>query len=557
MNKLLKLDFNERNDKPSQIDSRYNFERSLSLYPDRERLEKRLADLNAVQLEQVFATNGGDEAIGLLMRIIKESAQYILPLPAFSQYLWGIDSWQLQGQKIAAKADLSIDIEKTQEAITSSPNSVVILTSPNNPTGELISEADLINLLTLAKQNNSWVLLDNAYIEFSANCANIDAEAERVNSLLNQFDNLVILKTLSKAYGLAGIRLGYLLGSKQALAPFKQRAIPFNVSQPTIEIAVAAIESSNQNEVFDYCQQVQENRQQLLLWCQQNKIQTLPSQANFLMLQLPSKQAQAIASFLKRNNIFVKTFVEPTLIDCLRVTIPYDLDGLFALLKQALTPSLLCFDMDGVLIDTSDSYDASIKATVAFYSDKTVEQSEIDGLKLKGGFNNDWQVTQECLKVRGIKMSLEEVTAKFQQLYLGDDNNVTNGFVKNEISFVNTKLKNALNNLTTPVAIVTGRPKIEAQAGVELVGLSVNDVISLDDVVVAKPSPEGINKLKQKYQATSWMCGDNVDDMQAAISSNSVAIGIGMNNAEALYQAGADIVFESINQLEAWLCPIK
>ncbi len=548
MNKLLKLDFNERCDKPSPLIAEYPYGDDLWLYPERQALEKKIAALNNVSPSQVLCTNGGDEAIMLLMRIIKETAQLILPLPAFSQYTWGLDSWKLDNIQLPGNSDLSINVTETLKAINTTPNAVVVITRPNNPTGEVISLTDLLTIIESAKANNSWVFLDEAYIEFSQT----KSVAEQ---LLNDFDNVVVLRTLSKAYGLAGIRLGYLLGSESLIQAFTQRCLPFNVPQPSLQIAQQALTSENREEVDEYCQVIIKNRQQISQWLQSNNIKVLPSEANFLMLKLPLNQAIAIKSFLAKNNLLVRSFNIPELAGCLRITIPYEIDRLMTLLKQTLVPELICLDMDGVLIDTSSSYDETIKATVKKMADILVSQEEIYQYKDSGGFNNDWVLTQEILKQKGFDYSLEAVTEVFQQLYLGDNND---GFVANEKPLINQSLINRINQVQKcQFSIVTGRPRNEADAGQALLGLSQLPSVSLDDVKQPKPSPEGIRKLQCKYSNFSWMCGDNPDDMQAANGSNSLAIGIGKRNAAALYQAGADVVVKSINELEEWLCPIK
>lgn len=548
MTELLKLDFNERSDKDSLLAKDYAFGDSLWQYPDRLRLEAQIADLNGCLPEQVICTNGGDEAINLLMRIIKETGTLILPLPAFSQYTWGINSWKISADLIPSNSDHSIDLIATQQAISNTPKAVTIITRPNNPTGELITFDELEGLIQAAAKNDGWIFLDEAYIEFSQ-------QAELSLTKLLKYDNLVILRTLSKAYGLAGIRLGYLIGNEKIIEKFKKRCMPFNISQPSLMIASQAFSTENQTEVDNYCLQIKQNREIIVAWLNTINIKVFNSQANFIFLDLPENQAQTIQSFLAKNGIAVKTFQDLELINCLRITIPFEIENLQQLLKQALQPQLICLDMDGVLIDTSGSYDATVKATVKKYSGKTVKQADINQLKYSGGFNNDWVLTQQLLKNLGVNRSLQEVTEVFQAFYLGENND---GFACNETPLINSSIIKLIQQTNqTRFAIVTGRPKIEANAGAKFLALHGIDIISLDDVKQPKPSPEGIKQLQSKYSNQSWMCGDNPDDMQAACASNSLAIGIGKNNQASLYQAGADIVLSNINELEKWLCPLK
>lgn len=544
MTDVLKLDFNERSDKANPLTAEFGFGESLWLYPDREPLEKRIAKLNGLEPNQVLCTNGGDEAIMILMRLIKEGQTMILPLPAFSQYTWGVESWQQDAVLVPAKENLAIDILETINQIKNNTNTVTILTRPNNPSGEAINFSDLVSTIEVAKQNNGWVFLDEAYIEF----ADFDSAAD---TLLSQYDNLVILRTLSKAYGLAGIRLGYLLGSKSLIESFKIRCMPFNIPSPSLQIAERVLEPDGQREMEKYCQQIKLNRSKLVEWLNQNDFEVFPSQANFIMIKLAPKMAPAIKSFLAKNSIQIRTFNEELLIDCVRISIPTNLDLLLDKLKQCLTPELVCMDMDGVLIDTSGSYDQTVLATVNKLSGKNVSLDDIESLRRQGGFNNDWVLSQKLLENMQVVLSLEEVTDVFQGLYLGKNND---GLVSNETAIIEDSMKSALKQSNAVFTVVTGRPRKEALSGQALVNLSELDLVSLDDVKEGKPSPEGIQFLQQKYSALSWMCGDNPDDMQAATRSNSFAIGIGENKVEALYQAGADIVLKNINELEKWIC---
>jgi len=551
MDQPLKLDFNERSDKVSPLAQDSKFD-ALWRYPVRQSLEQEIAALYDLEESQVLCTNGGDEAIMILMRIIKECRQLILPLPAFSQYTWGVKSWQLDARLIAPKSDLSIDLAMTLNAIGQTSQSVTIITRPNNPTGELIALEDLLSILETAQSNNGWVFLDEAYIEFSDSYFDQPAQ---LKSLLNQFENLVVLRTLSKAFGLAGIRLGYLLGSSRLVQEFELRCMPFNVPQPSLTIASQALAQSNRSEVKNYCQTIAENRHKLTQWLTKLGIEVLPSQANFILLRLANNQARAVQSFLAKNNILVRAFGESELGDCLRITIPYQLNDIYPCLKQALAPELICLDMDGVLIDTSASYEATILKTVETLSGSRVKQDDIERLKNSGGFNNDWLVSQQLLSDNGVKLPLDRVIEVFQSIYLGDNGD---GLVSNETPMIADSLIARCKAIRScQFAVVTGRPRQEAIAGTRLIGLEALEIISLDDVEQPKPSAEGIKKLQNKFSKFSWMCGDNPDDMLAANKSNSLAIGIGRQNAETLYQAGADIVLDNINELEAWLCPIQ
>lgn len=556
MSDALRLHFNERPDCITAIDKAMPFGESLWRYPDRKPLEQTLADINNVTPEQILCTNGGDEAIMILMRILSEGIPLILPLPAFSQYTWGIESWQLAPTVIQPTDDLSIDLDGVRQALESvqaseqadQPAAVLVLTSPNNPTGEQLSNATLVELLIKANKANVWVFLDEAYIEFSS-------RGSDSAKWLTQYPNLIVLKTLSKAYGLAGIRLGYILGDKTVISEFEKRCAPFNIATPSLEIAKAALQPEARKEVANYCTSIQNNREKLFNWLLQRMVPVIDGEANFLMLPFSNDQAgknraTVCARFLARNNILIRQFND-SLNHCIRITIPYDMTALMSCLKQLFEPELICLDMDGVLIDTSDSYDRTIMATIKRVTGADIAFEKIQNKRNSGGFNNDWVLSQALLADMGTEITLEAVTDIFQGLYLGTEQ--TTGFVANEQALIQKRLVETIKQENKPNwGIVTGRPLTEAKAGQKLVGLKSLALISLD-CAAAKPAPDGIQRLQSQFGTKSWMCGDNPDDIQAAIASGSVAIGIRKQDKQALYDVGADIVLDSINELEEWL----
>jgi len=553
----MKLDLNERSDFASSWlnELQLNVD-SLWQYPLREPIEQLIADNYnqqwSLQLtaDNIFCSNGGDESIYILMRVIKEQSKIILPLPAFSQYTQGIESWQLDSIQIPPKDDLSIDLDALKNAIQETPNSIAVVTSPNNPTGELLDLTVIESLLTLAQSNSSWIFLDEAYIEFSDQPSAIE--------LLKRFDNLVLLRTLSKAYGLAGIRFGYLIGSSRLISQFKQRAMPFNVPALSLQIASATFQTKVQDDVTLFIERIKANRSELTGWFKNIGLSPLTSQANFLLIPMSEQLCQLATTALAQQGIQVRQFNDQYLKNCIRITIPYYLNRLVDGLQKVFAPELLCFDMDGVLINTSESYDQAIIKTVYQFTQKTVTLSDILNKRRSGGFNNDWVLSHALINERSKQsIALDSVIEYFQSVYLGNEN--TPGLISNEKIMVASELNNQLEALPIAKAIVTGRPRFEAEIGLKQLSKTSsvwNDfkLISTDDVQQCKPSPEGILNLKERFNVSrSWMIGDTPDDMQAAIDSNSIAIGIGLENADKLRSSGASLVLEDINQLTALL----
>lgn len=554
INEPLKLDFNERADRfPQWLDISKLSPQNYWRYPDQTQLKSAMSEKLQLSPEQILVTNGGDEAIELMFKLAKlEQRKLIIPMPAFSQYLAGIKIWSSDVELIPAKENLSIDLEASLNALTA--NSILVLTSPNNPTGETLELGALRDACKRAKDVGAEVFLDQAYIEFTG-------QAEESLSLLEEFDNLILLRTLSKAYGLAGIRCGYLLGSESFTQRFAARKMPFNVPQPTLEIARQAFTPAAQRDVEDFCQRIAENRVQLVQFLRQRGLNVLDSKANFILIADAPQRLQLIKAACEQNNIQIKTDLVGLDLQeqaAIRIAIPYNIEPLRKALVLALKPELICFDMDGVLIDTSKSYDAAIKQTVECFVKDKPDQKAIDTLRSRGGFNNDWVLTYELIK-QALQDELPEydsVVEQFQQFYLGSADQA--GLNRLEESILNTNLCTQIfvqNSKQFKTAVVTGRPRAEAEIGLALLGIKNTYLVSDCDVIESKPAPEGINQCKAYYGVTyCWMFGDTPDDIQAAKAAGALAIGIAAeSDANKLYQAGADLVVASVNELERLL----
>ena len=549
--KPLKLDFNERSDsRPLWLSDAVISTECLWKYPDKSGLQTIASHFYGIDENQLLLTNGGDESIELLFKLAcLQKRKLILPLPAFSQYLVGKEIWGSSIDLIEPLDDMRIDLSSAQQCLDN--NSILILTSPNNPTGELIPYDELVTTCELARSKGAMVFLDEAYIEFALN------QTDDTLDLIQQFDNLVVLRTLSKAFGLAGIRCGYLMGQASIVSEFRKLAMPFNLPSPTIECAKKAFSDSAKLEVSNYAKTIAQNREQVAEVLVTAGLSLVDSSANFVFVQGSSEKLRLIKAACQKRNIIIKTTLSGLSatrddIEAIRITIPFYIKPLLSALQWDVNPELLCFDMDGVLIDTSKSYDAAIKATVKSFSGKDITQSEIEVLRGQGGFNNDWVLTQALIKQLGVESKLEQVTDTFQEFYQGTSG--SQGFKTLETVILGQDLLQKIfitSSRRLKTAIVTGRPKDEAIEGAQFVGARNTLVISDDDVQVSKPNPEGVLKAKQYYgKEACWMLGDTPDDMAAANGANALAIGIGN---ESLYEFGADLVLTSVNELEVLL----
>ncbi|MBI2576889.1 histidinol-phosphate transaminase [Candidatus Woesearchaeota archaeon] len=543
----LRLDFNENTSgcSPSVVKALRGATRDfLSTYPEYTNLRKQLAKYCHVDPEEVIPTNGTDEAIKAIMEAYLEpgKSQIIIPVPTYTMFTFYA---QLNGaviREIPYKDDLSFPAEKVLRAISENTK-MVVLVNPNNPTGTSIREQDIIDIVEKANTNNALVLIDEAYCQFSGKSS---------ISLIKKFDNLFITRTFSKAFGLAGLRLGYILSNKNNIGLIKKVLSPYSVN------AVAALCASAAMKDIRYIKEyvTETNRSKIMLYRELDNlgISYYRSDANFVLLRV-GKRCPLLCRKLKEKGILVRDRSADQLLDgCLRITLGTvkQTTQLIGALRQSIKElnPLLVFDIDGVLVDVSRSYRLAVKKTGEFFTGSTVSFEEIQGFKNKGNLNNDWDLTETMIKSKGKMAPKKEIIRKFQEYY--------SQFEKDETWLLDRNILEALSR-TYSLALVTGRPGKEAYSV-----LRRNKTLEYFDAILAregtprqKPAPDGLQKVLKRFpNETAFYFGDSVDDMKAAANAGINPIGVlppqdtSPSLRNILIANGAERVIENINQVQ-------
>lgn len=301
-------------------------EMDFNRYPDSNGIELRTAisGYTGIDTESICIGNGSDELISLLLQTFIEPGDTIaIYNPTFGMYvMYGA----ICGAKIW-KYDLDSNFElKLDEFITSIKKEkpkAVFLCNPNNPTGK---ELALWEIEEILKETAGIVVVDEAYFEFSGVTA-----AER----LTAYDNLIILRTFSKAFGLAGLRVGYMLAGPSIISYINRVRSPFNVN---VFAQAAAIEVlKNIDKVRERVEIVISERERLLVLLNQLEgLQCFESKSNFVLMRTPF--SEKIFRRLQEAGIFIRRYSNRKLEDCLRVTVGSRLenDKFYDTVKEAL-----------------------------------------------------------------------------------------------------------------------------------------------------------------------------------------------------------------------------
>ena len=217
---------------------------------------------------------------------------------------------------------------------------------------------------------------------------------------------------------------------------------------------------------------------------------------------------------------------------------------------------LIVFDMDGVLVDVSESYRAAIQATVLHFTGTQPSDEEVQVWKNRGGFNDDWKLSHRMIQELGEEVPFDDVVNRFQQIFLGEAND---GLILRERWLAAEGLLDRLTSTHT-LAIFTGRLGSEAQITLDrFAKTTFHPVVGVDHVSNAKPHPEGLHKIRAAVPHRKvWYLGDTVDDARAASAAGVPFIGIASPAApmhaelvKLLRAEGAVAVIDDINSLEA------
>lgn len=278
-------------------------------YPDpyQRELRSAIATLRGVPMEQVFTGNGSDEAIDLLIRLFCEPGTHsvLVTPPTYGMYKVSARIHNVAVDEAPLKADLSLDVGHMLDAVHDQTR-IIFLCSPNNPTGHVLSTGDI---QTVIENFAGIVVVDEAYIDF--------AEQESLSQMLSDYPNLVLLQTLSKSFGLAGIRLGIALASPDIIGYLDKIKPPYNINALSAQIALEAvlepeIMREKVRDILEERSYVQTRIQSLQEILNQRgapafatKIHKIfPSQANFLLVQLD--QALEIQKALAEKGVIVR-----------------------------------------------------------------------------------------------------------------------------------------------------------------------------------------------------------------------------------------------------------
>lgn len=285
---------------------------NLNRYPDPHQKDLRhlVGKYLSIESENLFFGVGSDEIIDLLIRIFCEPGKdkAIIPEPTYGMYKVACDINNVETITVLLNDKFQLDLKEIKNHFDENVK-IIFLCSPNNPTGNLLNKNDVVSL---CKELNSIIIVDEAYIDFAGGGALIDE--------IKYLPNLIVLRTFSKAWGLAGIRLGYCVANSEVINYLFKVKAPYNINSLTRYALESSLKNSGLKE--KYIKGIVKERERL-----KNQLETSPaiikvydSDANFLLIKC--KDGKTVQAKLAEKGIIVRDrSTQPMLENCLRISI--------------------------------------------------------------------------------------------------------------------------------------------------------------------------------------------------------------------------------------------
>lgn len=290
-------------------------QQTLNRYPECQpkAVIENYAAYAGVKPEQVLVSRGADEGIELLIRAFCEPGKdaVLYCPPTYGMYSVSAETFNVELRNVAARDDWQLDLQAIADNLDGVK--VVFVCSPNNPTGQLINPQDIRTLLEMTR-GKALVVADEAYIEFCPQAT--------LAGWLDEYPHLVILRTLSKAFALAGLRCGFTLANKPVIDLLMKVIAPYPLSTPVADIAAQALAPQGINAMRDRVAQILVERQYLV-----NALKSIPcveqvfdSETNYILVRFTASSS-VFKSLWDQGIILRDQNKQPSLSGCLRITI--------------------------------------------------------------------------------------------------------------------------------------------------------------------------------------------------------------------------------------------
>lgn len=327
--KLLRFDTNTSPFKPDSLLKELSAsitKITVNEYPDTSyvKLRKALSEYNRIDKDQISVTTGADEALDIISKVLVEAGSKVLvSAPTYSMFRIVVETMGGRIISVPRRRDFSDDVNKLLETVDGK-TSLIILCSPNNPTGNL---TPINNVAKILDETSIPVVIDEAYFEFAGQTS---------ARLLHKNERLIIVRTFSKAFSLAGARVGYFMAARDTVSLLNRMRPPNSLTAISLKLAELALK--RKKLMVENVQTVKNERRRLLRALEKSGLEVYPSNANFILVRFSDTSGSDFYQRLLKKGFVARNVGDlPQLKNCLRFTIrtPKENDKLLDALKDS------------------------------------------------------------------------------------------------------------------------------------------------------------------------------------------------------------------------------
>jgi histidinol-phosphate aminotransferase len=507
----------------------------IGAYPEYADFLEKISGHFRVPAERLMLTNGTGEALFLIAFTFIEPGKdaALTSYPTFALIPHNLRLAGANLTEVPATPDWEFDIEKIEAGLESGIK-LAIFASPDNPTGATISPETVERWC--AEYPETLFVIDEAYAEYCETTA---------LPLTDEFTNLLVTRTFSKAWAMPGLRLGVIFGNPELLGYMLRVRAPYSVNSASLLGAAKLIERSD--EVTGRASALIDRKKPLLDAVSAKGFRTHAGQGNFFLLPA-GIDARLLCEFCRDRGLLLRDRSSYAGMEgIVRITVGTEEENseLLKCLDEFRESRALIFDLDDTLVDTSRSFDVTVMKLVEQYSGKSLAREELLKLRNEGGFNDDWDATVELLRRRGIETSRNEIAPRGIKLYLSLAR-------ENEEMLVDLEMLKELGKRYR-LFMATGRIREEYAVWADTLDPFFEAVYCRDDLseFPPKPAPDTLKAIMERHNLTGGIyIGNSVDDMKSAAGAGLTAVGVETNTAgKLLLEAGASGVIESTSDI--------
>ncbi len=534
-----RLDFNENTSGFSDVLDCSELPAFLfNTYPEYEVINNKIAEYYSVPVQSVLLTNGSDEGISVICSSFIEFGRdrAIVSDPCFAIIPHSLKLAGADVRAVKVNDDFSFNLGGIEKELESGVK-MAFFASPENPTGAVL---DVERIAMWCKTySDTLFVIDEAYGEYNQ---------DSCLSMIRKFDNLLVLKTFSKAWGMAGLRLGIVFGKPELVEVLERVKLPYSVNAVAVWVAEKLLDNAKRvkAEVKDSLIRLDNLASQI----EERGYKVTRGASNSVLVEM-GFLAKRFTEFCRKESVLVRDRSE--VIDgMVRVSTgtQEENDKFLSVLEKFSKSFGIMFDLDDTIVDTSKSFAKVVEKLVEQYTGMPLENGELRALKAEGGYNDDWIATQELIRRRGFEADIEDIVLTAIPMY-------KNIAIEAEELICDLSVLEKLRK-RHKLFVVTGRCRVEYDPvwGSRLDSV-FDQIYCVGDRphLHAKPSPDYLEACMKENDLTDALyIGNSVDDVSAALSLRIEAIGVTTTlSEEQLKASGASRVLSSVDELKELL----